>query len=57
MLELANHHLSIVVFSCLRIIDGEKYDKLVLGKESSNAIIHNMIDKIQDAIGEENEAT
>ena len=41
----------------LRIIDGEKYDKLVLGKESSNAIIHNMIDKIQDAIGEENEAT
>ena len=41
----------------LRIIDGEKYDKLVIGKETYEEAFNRITDKIQDAIGEENETT
>ena len=38
------------LLSQLRILDNQKYDKLILGKESNGSIINNMIDKIQDAL-------
>lgn len=36
----------------LRQIDGEKYDKLVLGKEPNNVIIDRVTNKIKSVIGE-----